>query len=155
MRASDTVKQCPNQTSLFVDLWQQDEHFDGPAVGLNNSAELCTAKDKPYPTDPITDAPMDDGTCRFEDALFHRQIMNTIASHDVSQPLFVFWAAHTIHGPLQVPEPQYRLYRGLDDDRRARYLAMVRWLDTAVGQTVDLLKEKNMYENTLIVFTSE
>ena len=54
-----------------------------------------------------------------------------------------------------MPEPQYRLYRGLDDDRRARYLAMVRWLDTAVGQTVDLLKQKDMYDNTLIVFTSE
>ena len=31
----------------------------------------------------------------------------------------------------------------------------LRWLDTAVGQTVDLLKQKDMYDNTLIVFTSE
>ena len=121
VRASDTVKECPNQTSLFVDLWRQDDHFDGPAVGLNNSAELCTAKGEPYPTDPITGAPMDDGTCRFEDALFHRQIMNAIAAHDVSEPLFVFWAAHTIHAPLQVPKKFYDMYGHISDyDERRR-----------------------------------
>ena len=31
----------------------------------------------------------------------------------------------------------------------------VNWLDTRLGETVDLLKEKGMYDDTLIVFTSD
>ena len=38
----------------------------------------------------------------------------------------VFWAAHTIHAPLQVPKPWYDKYAHInDDERRRKYLAMV------------------------------
>lgn len=138
-----------------MDLWRQNSSYDGPAIGLNNSFEKCAVSDLPYPVDPLTGHPMNNETCLFEDALFHQEIMNIIAQHDVTTPLFLFWAAHTIHGPLQVPAPFYNVYKGLDSDYRARYLAMVRWLDTAVADTVDSLKSRGMYDNTLIVFTSD
>ena len=68
----------------------------------------------------------------------------------------VFWAAHTIHAPLQVPKPWYDKYAHInDDERRRKYLAMVNWLDDAVGNVTALLKSKDMYDTTLIVFSSE
>ena len=41
----------------------------------------------------------------YEDDVFLKRVMETIGSHDLSnasRPLFFFWAAHTIHAPLQV-----------------------------------------------------
>lgn len=38
---------------------------------------------------------------------------------------------------------------------RATYAAMVSYLDEQVGELVEQLKEKGLYENTLIIFTSD
>ena len=99
MRASDNTHLCPNTTNQLVDLWRQDATYDGPALGLNNSYELCNAGggrpltgsdadadaavDPPYPSDPVSGLPMDEATCQFEDATFHREVMNRIGAHDV------------------------------------------------------------------------
>ena len=49
------VQRCDGAASLLVDLWRQDDHYDGPAIGMNNSAELCRIKSRhPYPVDPST-----------------------------------------------------------------------------------------------------
>ena len=79
----------------------------------------------------------------------------TIKGHRVSEPLFLFWATHTIHTPLQVPKAFLANFSHVDDERRKRYLAMVSWLDAAVGSTIDLLREERMYDNTLLLFTSD
>merc|ERR1711966_234771 len=42
-----------------------------------------------------------------------------------------------------------------DDWRRQRYLAMARSMDTAVQNVTALLKNKGMYNDTIIVFTSD
>ena len=149
VRTSDAAHLCPGQDHMLVDLWNHTM----PGRGLNNSAEDCaTGSDYPYPVDanghPKTG-------CRYEDELFLGRVIETIANHDVSRPLFFFWAAHTIHAPLQVPKPFVDKYLFIDDLRRRRYLAMVHWLDSAVGNVTALLKQKAMYDNTLIVFSSD
>lgn len=110
-------------------------------------------KTLPYPLGP-------DGkpnpACTYEDDLFLSRVKTTITKHDPATPLFFFWAAHTIHAPLQVPKPWYDKYAHIrDDERRRKYAAMVNWLDDAVGNITALLRSKGMYDNTLIVFSSE
>ena len=56
--------------------------------------------------------------------------------------------------PLQVPKLWYDRYAHVDDEARRRYLAMVNWLDTAVGNVTDALRAREMYDSTLIVFSS-
>jgi hypothetical protein len=34
-----------------------------------------------------------------------QQVLDTIAAHDASTPLFLFWAPHIVHTPLQLPQP--------------------------------------------------
>ena len=82
-------------------------------------------------------------------------ILAAIQAHNKSTPFFFFWAAHTIHAPLQVPKLWYDRFEHVDDARRRKYLAMVNWLDTAIGNVTDLLKARQMYESTLIVFSSD
>jgi hypothetical protein len=112
----------------------------------------------PYPTLGPNGEP--NPSCTYEDDLFLSRVKSTIMQHDPATPLFFFWAAHTIHAPLQVPKAWYDKYAHISagaqpDERRRKYLAMVNWLDDAVGNVTALLKSKQMYDNTLIVFSSE
>jgi len=51
------------------------------------------------------------------------------------------------------------VWRGLTDDEwrkvTAAYWAVITFIDSEVGQIIDVLKETNQYDNTIIVFTSD
>ena len=127
-----------------MDLWNTSK----PATGLENSAKECKlAKDSPLPYPP------ENYTCVYEDELFLRHVMGTIQDHNVNDPMFLFWVLH-IHGPYKCLV-NIDMYDKVPDERRRRYAAMVRWMDQAVENVTSLLKEKDMYENTLIVLTAD
>jgi len=170
-----------------VDLWQDNgTGADAPARGRNNSLTECVIATPEYcfPEDhsvqgaarecpahpgnwarfaeqgPRRLGPDNDqaGTeCLYEDGLFQAEVLRTISEHDVSQPLFLFWALHIVHAPLQVPKKFLDMYSDVatDDWRRQRYLAMTRYMDSAVERVTAVLKTKGMYNDTLIVFNSD
>lgn len=41
--------------------------------------------------------------CRYEDELFLERVLSTIEAHDPSQPFFLFWAPHIVHGSFLKP----------------------------------------------------
>jgi len=128
------------------DLWNQhgDIEFPGRPAKAKRNVDECTYTDqKP------------NGTCVYEDQLFEGRIKATIRSHDPSEPLFLFWATRTVHGALQPPDEEYEKFSFIDVASRRKYHAMVSWVDGAVGRVVDELKTKGMYDNTLIVFSSD
>lgn len=83
---------------------------------------------------------------------------------------FLMWATPIPHVPLQAPrkwidyyvnkfgeEEPYLGDLGYYPTRfpRATYAAMISYLDEQVGCLVEYLKENNLYDNTLIIFTSD
>jgi arylsulfatase B len=160
VRASDTQQICPGASHELVDLWNDDGHApQGPARGLNNSAEACEPgydpahnASLPYPMLPSGEP---NPACIYEDSVFLSRVLSTLDAHDGSTPLLLFWAPHSVHGPLQVPKPFLDLYGHVPDTRRRRYLSMVRWLDSAVGNVTDRLRARGMYDESLIVFTAD
>jgi arylsulfatase len=87
-------------------------------------------------------------------------------------PFFLYWATPIPHVPLQAPrkwvdyyvekfgdeEPYHFEGKGSYFPTRyphATYAAMISYLDENIGKLVDYLKEEEIYENTLIVFTSD
>jgi len=89
---------------------------------------------------------------------------------DTGKPLFLYWATPIPHVPLQAPgkwvdyyvekfgeEEPYLGQSGYFPHRhpRAAYAAMVSYLDERVGQLVQQLKDMGIYENSLIIFTSD
>lgn len=85
-------------------------------------------------------------------------------------PFFVYWATPIPHAPLQAPkrwvdyyvdkfgdEEPYLGDKGYFPHRypHAAYAAMISYLDENVGILVQQLKDLGIYENTLIVFTSD
>jgi arylsulfatase A-like enzyme len=84
-------------------------------------------------------------------------------------PFFLYWASPISHSPLQAPREWVDYYVSKFGDEepytgtryfphrypRAAYAAMISYLDHNVGRLIQQLKELGIYDNTLIVFTSD
>ena len=86
------------------------------------------------------------------------------------KPFFFYWASPIPHVALQAPlrwvdyyvdkfgdEAPYGGEAGYFPSRypHATYAAMISYLDERVGEMVGFLRQKNLYDNTLIIFTSD
>lgn len=88
--------------------------------------------------------------------LIGNEAVNIIEKHNTSRPLFLYVASLAPHAPYQAPEPDIAAYKNAKgDEHRHTYAAMITSLDTQVGRIVGALKQKNMLDNTLIVFSSD
>lgn len=137
------------------DLWNYKRYkpsfvYPGrPAVNLMNSPECTVTNQNPGGKG---------ASCIWEDDLFEAHVKTAISQHsenDTSKPLFIFWSTHTVHGPLQPKNTDLRKFNFINDPTRAKYHSMVTAIDAAIGRVVALLKEKGMYDNTLIAFSSD
>lgn len=133
----------------ITDLWNmrgpEEAPFGRGAKHYMNSP-ACTVKNQ---------NPPGNATCMYEDMLFEQRVKTTIQQHDPSTPLFMFWATHIVHGPLQVPDAQLAKFAFIDDETRQTYHSMVNWIDGAIGRVVDVVKDKEMYDNMFIIFSSD
>jgi arylsulfatase A-like enzyme len=100
--------------------------------------------------------------------IMHHEMLNFIEENS-RNPFFMYWATPIPHLPLQAPQRWVDYYRDRFGDEtplvnasyyphqypRAAYAAMISYLDEQVGELIDKLKELGVYENTLIIFTSD
>ncbi len=90
---------------------------------------------------------------------------------NAKKPFFFFFPTTLPHVALQIPEEEMGSYRALQwsdppfDGRqkgytpqftpRAAYAAMITKLDKYVGEVLDFLREQDLAENTIVIFTSD
>mmetsp|Transcript_14657 Transcript_14657/g.16265 ORF Transcript_14657/g.16265 Transcript_14657/m.16265 type:complete len:533 (+) Transcript_14657:62-1660(+) len=129
------VARCSQEN--IVDLW----HTDEPAKSLTNP-KTCSQENQA-------------SDCVYEDELFEQYVFDVLDNHDPSTPLFLFWAPHSIHTPLEVPKEYVDKFSFIDNKSRRMYHAMVNFIDSRIGMIVNKLKEKGMYEDTLIVMSAD
>ncbi|XP_018009471.2 arylsulfatase B-like [Hyalella azteca] len=86
---------------------------------------------------------------------FAEEAASLIRSHDPQKPMFLLLATQAVHGPTQVPDTYSDMYPMVADKRRKKFLGMVSALDDAVAYVVDALKDSELYNNTIIVFTTD
>jgi len=119
----------------------------------------------PYEMDSYADFTLTD----YAPDLMFEEMMGFIEEHK-DRPFFLYWASPIPHVPIQAPrrwidyyvkkfgdEAPYLGDRGYFPHRypRAGYAAMVSYLDERVGSLVAYLKAAGIYENTLIIFSSD
>eukprot|EP00035_Acanthoeca_spectabilis_P017658 m.371226 g.371226 ORF g.371226 m.371226 type:complete len:556 (+) comp16683_c0_seq28:2454-4121(+) len=140
--------QC-NKTQI-TDLWNLrnpnlDGFFGRPAKAFANGPKCTDATQNPAGQ-----------TCTYEDALFESRVTEVIERHpNKDVPLFVFWATHIVHGPLQVPDDQLAKFSFIPDKQRALYRSMVNWIDGAIGRVIQKTKDTGLYDDMLIIFSSD
>lgn len=101
------------------------------------------------------------------DRMFQETIGFIEANKD--KPFFMWWTTPMPHVSLQAPKDLVDYYvEKFGDEQpflgdsyfpcrypRATYAAMVTYIDRNIGQIVDKLKAEGLYDNTIIVFTSD
>jgi len=100
--------------------------------------------------------------------MFHE--INDFVEHNQDHPFFLYWATPIPHVPLQAPQRWVDHYVEKFGDEtpylgeksyfphrypHAAYAAMISYLDENVGKLVQQLKDLGIYENTLIIFSSD
>merc|ERR1712018_415635 len=81
-------------------------------------------------------------------------IKSHVSEHSET-PLFLYLPFQDVHSPLQVPDEYLELYPEVKNEARRKLLAKASALDDAIGQIISALKSNGLYENSIIVFTSD
>jgi arylsulfatase I/J len=111
----------------IVDLWNTDE----PASSLNGT--------------------------KYEEDIFRDRMLSILHAHDQSSPLFLTYASKLCHYPMQAPEAYQELPRvkAITQPNRRVYHAMVAFLDEQLRNITETMQQLGMWENTLMVLTSD
>ena len=112
----------------------------------------------------------------YEEYVFRDRMATIVAEHDPADPLLLFYTPHVAHCPLQVPADVLARFANLTDGTdetqcsaqtaainpegssfscRAQYAAMVSVLDDNLANVTAALKAKGMWDNTLMIFSSD
>jgi len=99
----------------------------------------------------------------------HEKALSFITENK-DNPFFMYYASPLPHLPLQAPKEFVDKYRILFGDEepylgergyfpnrypRATYAAMISYLDYQLGELIEKLKELDIYDNTIIIFSSD
>lgn len=149
-------------TYFPVHLWENDHrvHLDNDTVAP--STRLPEDAD---PYDPSSYAAYQ--LKEYAPELMFNSITRFV-DNNKDNPFFLYWASPIPHAPLQAPQRWVDYYvKKFGDEKpwvggyfpcrypHATYAAMVSYLDENVGKLVKQLKDLGIYDNTLIIFTSD
>lgn len=145
-------------------LWKNDEKV------YTGNDTVAPHSSLPDGADPYDESSYDDFWLdAYSPDLMFNEISGFI-SRNKDQPFFLYWATPIPHLPLQAPpewvdyyvkkfgdEKPYTGQKGYFPQRypHAAYAGMISYLDNRVGLMVQQLKDLGIYENTLIIFTSD
>ncbi|MFO7923604.1 MAG: arylsulfatase [Bacteroidales bacterium] len=157
---------CQRQAHTYypVHLWENEWRvcLDNDTVAPHT---ILDVGDDPY--DPNSYAPFELDEYA-PDLMF--DAITRFVENNKSNPFFLYWATPIPHVPLQAPREwvDYYVEKFGDEDPylgarsyfphrypRAAYAAMISYLDHNVGVLVQQLKDLGLYDNTLIIFTSD
>ena len=71
------------------------------------------------------------------------------------KPFFVWYAPFLPHTPHNPPERLLKKYAAVKNQKKAKYLAMIEWLDETCGELMSQLKKKSVADNTLVLYLAD
>ena len=122
---------------------------NAPAFGSNNSLACSQRNQAPG--------------CVYEDDLFAAFAVAAIRAHNSSAgPLFLYYAPHAVHQPLEVPTDSLDKFAYICANdtsaqcaNRQSYTAMVNRVDSHVGEIVGALEAAGLWSNTLLTLWAD
>jgi arylsulfatase len=142
-----------NETKVFL-----NNTLVNPHVNLEKDADINDPKSYARFTEQNDYAP----------DLIHQKSL-TFIKNNKDKPFFMYYASPLPHVPLQVPTKYTEAYQKIFGKEKpytgksyfptqhpnATYAAMITYMDMQLGELISELKKQGIYENTLIVFTSD
>ena len=150
--------------------YPEDQGFDINIGGFEKGSPMGGYY-SPYKNPKLSDGPEGE---YLTDRLT-KETIDFIDNKDNSRPFAAFLSFYNVHTPIQENKEFYDYYleklNGYDDvepqtkkegdamtlqnQRNAKYASMVHATDNNVGKIIKYLKKNELYDNTLIVFTSD
>nr|UNO37567.1 GSS1 [Psylliodes hospes] len=101
-----------------------------------------------------------DAKGKYSTTLFTNEAVKLIRQHDTNNPMFLYMAHLATHAGnldnlLQAPDEEIAKFAHIKDPKRRIYAAMVSMLDQSVGTVIAALREKQMLQNSVILFISD
>ena len=144
------VPAAPNDRPTYED--GDDGDFNDAELGLDICLNpLYLGIDFRNNTDPVKDQ-----TCVYSTGLFTESIMQAINKYAIEEvPFFIYAAYQAVRGPLEVPlryldECSFIPYR-----KRRIFCGMLRAVDEGITLITEQLQQKNLLDNTIIIFTTD
>lgn len=100
-------------------------------------------------------AVIDIGSPYLTDWFTDEAIEFTKAKDSDGKPWFLFLSYNTPHSPLQAKEADLEKFSHITNVQRRKYCAMQSCMDENVGRIIKHLKDRNEFDNTVIVFLSD
>jgi len=90
------------------------------------------------------------------DALTKEAISALDSAQELDKPFYLYMAHYAVHTPIQADHRYVKKYykTGMDSTE-AKYASMVEGMDKSLGDLMDYLEEKDLTQNTIIVFMSD
>ncbi|MBD0832130.1 sulfatase [Aestuariibaculum sp. TT11] len=94
----------------------------------------------------------------------NKQLTDLITEHSikfldtVSKPFFLYYASYAVHTPIQAIDSLMHKYENKsawNGQHNAEYATMIENLDRNIGLLLRKLKKADLFQNTLIIFTSD
>ncbi|XP_029305091.1 arylsulfatase I [Cottoperca gobio] len=101
------------------------------------------------------DRPAWEMTGNYSTLLYIERVKQILRSHDPDKPLFLYLSLQAPHTPLQVPDHFLHYYDSQGNRLRRHYAAMLSCLDEGVGQVVQELKTNGLYQNSVMIYSSD
>ena len=103
--------------------------------------------------------PLMDGRDRVEASGYLTDVLTDRAvafiKREKARPFFLYLAYNAVHTPMHAPEKYLARFKGVADDRRRTYAAMMSAMDEGIGRTLDALRAEGLEEDTLVFFFSD
>ena len=85
-----------------------------------------------------------------------RVVREHASGSDAEKPLFLYLAFQNVHSPQEVPESYVDPYnKTIANKQRRRFAGMVSIMDEAIGNVTSTFKEMGLWDDTLMVFTTD
>lgn len=137
---STTLKDAGYETAAMhafkKDFWNRNDFYQ-------NTGFTRFFSKTDYPDDPVVGMGLND-----------KDFLSTSVTfmEGLEQPFYAFLVALSSHTPYDIPEDQKRLdLTGVEDPLLQNFYHTVHFVDTAVGQMIDQLKQNKLWEDTLVV----
>lgn len=72
-----------------------------------------------------------------------------------SRPFFLYLAYNAVHTPMHAPDKYLSRFKGIADEQRRTYAAMLSAMDDGIGRTLDALRGERLEDDTLVFFFSD
>ena len=142
------------------ETWPENHGFDVNVGGWNKGApNLRKSEGQNGYFSPYGNPRLKDG---YEGEYLTERLANEVCNYigeNNDKPFFINLWFYNVHLPLQAKQVKIEKYKSLIDStarhQNPTYAAMVEHTDDAIGKVIAKLKELGLYDNTIILFSSD